>query len=169
MIYVTVGSSRPFTRLIQQVDVLAPRLAEKVIMQTGYDNYRPRNAEFFAFCSHEAQHQYIEKASIVISHNSGGIMLDIAMHKKKAIFVPRKKKYGEAINNNQIDFAKSLENAGKAVKIVYNVAEIEGILKGDYGEIPIPQISTDSKLIEKLREAIIDFALHQSTNHNSLA
>ncbi len=160
MIYVTVGS-RPFPRLTRKMDEIAPRLSEEVVMQTGEDDYKPQNAAFFAFCKSEIQHEYIEKADIVVSHASGGIMLDIAMHKKRAVFVPRQKKYGEAINDNQIDFAERLEKSGKKVKIVYDVGEIESILTGNSEEIPIPQVAAGSKLIEKLRQTIIELASQQ--------
>jgi UDP-N-acetylglucosamine transferase subunit ALG13 len=137
------------------MDEIAPALSEEVVMQIGEDDYKPKNANFFAFCKYELQHEYIEKANIVVSHASDAIMIDIAMHRKKAIFVPRQKKYGEVINDNQTDFTERLERSCKKVKIVYDVAALESLLVGNYEDIPIPQIAADSKLIELLRQAII--------------
>ncbi|WP_275485624.1 glycosyltransferase, partial [Oenococcus oeni] len=60
MIFVTVGThEQPFDRLLREVDKLIEKkvITEKVIMQTGFSKYTPKNAEWKSFLSYDQMDQ----------------------------------------------------------------------------------------------------------------
>ncbi len=157
MIYVTIGVTMPFTRLIKKIDEISPFLKDEIVMQIGKTQYKPSNPniKFFRFCSLEDQQKYIRNADVVISHLSGGIMLDIAYCDKRAILVPRAKEYGEAINDNQIQLVERIKMSKKNILIINNLDEIETTL-GNIEKIPRLELHNVRKIRERIREAVVD-------------
>lgn len=111
MILLTIGTSGiDFRRLLQAVDEAVDKgLISDVVAQIGYTNYRPRNLETHAFISRATLGKYIRRADFVISHG-GEATLDqcLAMH-KKVIVMPRRAKYGEHVDDHQLEIVEHLE------------------------------------------------------------
>ena len=159
MIYVTVGTLRPFTRLIRKMDEIAADLDEDVIMQTADDQYVPKNCSlFFKFCRIDEQYSFINDARIVVAHAGVGTVRTLANLRKRAIFVVRQREYEEVVNDHQIEFARGLERRGVPIKFVYEVNDLKGIITGETDEIPAPPAGDDSQLIEKLRKTVIELS-----------
>ena len=92
MIFVTVGThEQPFNRLLIEVDKLVADsvIQERVIMQTGYSSYVPKNCEHFDFLSLQAMEDYIKKARIIITHGGPASFIAPLQAKKIPIVVPR--------------------------------------------------------------------------------
>lgn len=127
MIFVTVGThEQQFNRLVQYMDGL--QLQEEIFMQTGYCTYKPIHCGYSDFLSYEKMMEYVNQASIVITHGGpSSIMMPLQVG-KIPIVVPRQFKYGEHVNNHQVKFA---EHIGKKVGIlvVYNIEEIDHFIK----------------------------------------
>ncbi len=105
MIFVTVGSRNyPFDRLFQKLDELYDEgvLTEDMFAQIGTSEYKPRHAEYTDFLSPEEFQEKIEKADIVVSHGASGSIMSALNTGKKVIAVTRLEKYGEHINDHQI-------------------------------------------------------------------
>ena len=105
MIFVTVGSRQyPFDRLFKKLDELYENgtLKEKMFAQIGTSSYKPRNYEYKDFISQEEFLNYINKADIVVSHGASGSIMKALNADKKVIVVTRLEKYGEHINDHQI-------------------------------------------------------------------
>ncbi|MFO8009299.1 MAG: glycosyltransferase [Dehalococcoidia bacterium] len=162
MIYVTVGTHLPFTRLIRGIDEMAPGLNEEISAQIGRDEYKPRHITWFDFLPPEQHYSYIERADLVVTHASDGAMLDIAMRAKPAIFMPRRREYREVVNDNQVDFARRLRESNRKIMIVEDVDELKEILMGDRQDIPVPMVGISPQLIEKLREAVIELSARRT-------
>jgi len=84
MIFVTIGSSKyPFRRLLETMDKLASKLGVEVMMQIGYNNYKPSFCNYVDFLSQEEFERMVSKAKIVVSHGGlGTIMTAIKMGKQ---------------------------------------------------------------------------------------
>ncbi len=160
MIYVTVGSVYPFSRLIREIDAIAPQLQEEVFAQIGRDKYIPRNISFVDFCKPAEHHKHIREATLVVAHASDGIMLEITNTGKRAVFVPRRPEFAEVANDNQIQLANGLESKGIAVKFVYAMDELRSVLTGGLDSIPVPNLTVHPRLIERLREVIVELSNH---------
>ncbi|MCP3683600.1 MAG: glucuronosyltransferase [bacterium] len=156
MIYVTVGTLRPFPRLVKKMDEIAPKLGEEIIMQMGDENYRPSNASFFDFCTPSQHETHIKNASVVITHAAVGITKTLARLEKKAILVVRRPEFGEVANDHQLGFSGALEKRELNITIVYDFDQLEEILRNDRHLIAVPPKADESKLIQRLREVIIE-------------
>lgn len=105
MIFVTVGSRNyPFDRLFKKIDKLYEEgiLTEKMFAQTGTSIYKPKYYEYKDFISQEEFLERINEADIVVSHGASGTIMKALNAGKKVIAVTRLEKYGEHINDHQI-------------------------------------------------------------------
>lgn len=115
MIFVTVGSRNyPFDRLFQKLDELYENgvLTESMFAQTGTSSYRPRHYQYKSFISQEEFQQKIEEADIVVSHGASGSIMKALNAGKKVITVTRLEKYGEHINDHQIQNNEAFHSNG---------------------------------------------------------
>ena len=64
--------------------------------------YKPRNYDYKDFISQEEFLEYIKKADIVVTHGASGSIMKALNEGKKVIVVTRLEKYGEHINDHQI-------------------------------------------------------------------
>lgn len=127
MIFVTVGThEQPFNRLLKEIDKLVADsiIQERVIIQTGYSDYIPKNCEWHKFLSLQEMTENIEKARIVITHGGPASFIAPLQINKIPIVVPRQEKYGEHINNHQIDFVKLISNRLNNIIPVYNIQDL---------------------------------------------
>jgi len=133
MIFVTVGTHPgQFDRLIKKIDEIAPKIKEKIIIQKGFTRYVPKNAEFFTFAPN--LEPYFRKARIVISHSATSLLEFVLFNKKPLITVPRQEKFGEHINDHQVEFAEFLE-AKTGIKAIVNINELDENLLSNYKKI----------------------------------
>lgn len=105
MIFVTVGSRNyPFDRLFKKLDELYEQgiLTDRMFAQTGTSVYRPKHFEYKDFISQEEFLQRVQEADIVVSHGASGSIMKALNAGKKVIAVTRLEKYGEHINDHQI-------------------------------------------------------------------
>lgn len=105
MIFVTVGSRNyPFDRLFQKLDALYEEgvLTEPMFAQTGTSTYTPKHYDYKDFISPEEFVEKIQEADIVVSHGASGSIMKALNAGKKVIAVTRLEKYGEHINDHQI-------------------------------------------------------------------
>jgi len=111
MIFVTVGThEQQFNRLIKEVDRLKQQgvIKEEVFIQTGYSNYIPQYCEYSSLLTYQEMEEYIDKASIVITHGGPASFMNAICKGKKVIIVPRLKKYSEHVNDHQLFFLNNL-------------------------------------------------------------
>jgi len=113
-----------FDRLIKKMDEIAERLEERVIMQIGYGKYIPKNAIYFRFTNREKIEELVANARIIVSHAGIGSILLAMKYRKPLVLVPRRKEYGEHIDDHQMEIARELE--GKAgITVVYDINTLE--------------------------------------------
>ena len=105
MIFVTVGSRPyPFDRLFKNIDELYEdgTLTEKMFAQIGISTYKPKHFEYKDFISQDEFLDNVKKADIVVTHGASGSIMKALNAGKKVIAVTRLEKYGEHINDHQI-------------------------------------------------------------------
>ena len=132
MIFVTVGThEQQFDRLIKYVDELD--LPEEVMIQRGYSDYIPRNCRAEKLLPYEKMKQYTERARIVITHGGpSSIMMPLQMG-KIPIVVPRQKKFGEHVNDHQVEFVQKISGTTDIIP-VYDIEKLGDIIR-DYDRI----------------------------------
>ena len=105
MIFVTVGSRNySFDRLFKKLDELYEKgvLTDYMFAQVGTSKYKPQYYEYKDFISPEEFQEKVERADIVVSHGASGSIMKALDAGKKVIAVTRLEKYGEHINDHQI-------------------------------------------------------------------
>jgi len=79
------------------------KLREEVIVQNGFTNFTSSLLDLRPFMSAEELDKLYQEARIIITHaGTGSLMKGIKMG-KKVISIPRLKKYGEHIDDHQLE------------------------------------------------------------------
>lgn len=115
MIFVTVGSrGYPFDRLFEKLDELYEdgTLTESMFAQIGTSTYKPKHFDYKDYVTPEEFMDYIDSASIVVSHGASGSIMKALNAGKKVIAVTRLEKYGEHINDHQIQNNEAFSTNG---------------------------------------------------------
>lgn len=137
LIFVTVGSRNyPFNRLFKELDKLCEEgiIKEKIFAQIGTSTYIPKYFEYKDFISPEEFLEKINSASFVISHGASGSIMKALNAGKKVIAVTRLEKYGEHINDHQIQNNEAFGINGYVLP-VFEMDELkEAILKIQTGQ-----------------------------------
>ena len=113
-IFITLGSQKfQFNRLLKAVDELCERgtiEAEDVFAQIGYSDYLPKNFNYKKFLDRDEFSREMEKADIVITHGGTGAIIGAVKKGKKVIAVPRLAKYGEHVDDHQLQLIKQFDD-----------------------------------------------------------
>lgn len=116
LIYVSVGTSVfKFNRLFVLMDELCEEKvldSNDIISQIGFSTYYPKKNYFFDFVEDEKNKEYINKADFLICHAGVGTILSALKQKKKVIVFPRLKKYGEHIDDHQLEISRAFADEG---------------------------------------------------------
>ena len=159
MIFVTVGNDfRDFSRLIKEVDEIAPDISDEIVIQRGYSRYRPKNTRHFDFVPIDTAIEYIKTSELVISHAGIGTIILCREYGIPIIVLPRREKYGEHMNDHQMEITKMLEEKRNAnVHVVYQEGQLEEkikeVLEKRERHIPIENIGR-ANLVRTIREFI---------------
>ena len=124
MIFVTVGSQKfPFDRLLRQVDRMAKGriVTEEVVVQSGHGGYAPRVCRARAFYDREEFGALLEACDVLIAHGGAGTMVEAAKRGKRTVAVPRLARYGEHVDDHQLELVRRLHQLG----LVYACLEVE--------------------------------------------
>lgn len=135
MIFVTVGThEQQFNRLVEEVDKLKENgiIKEDVFIQTGFSTYEPKYCQWSKLISYKEMNNKIKEARIIITHGGPASFIAPLQIGKIPIVVPRQEKYGEHVNNHQLEFAKNVEERNKNIIPVYDIKDLkEKILEYD--------------------------------------
>ena len=161
MIFITVGSRQyPFDRLFKKIDELCENgiINEKVFAQIGTSTYKPKHYEYKDYISQEEFQQYINNADIVVSHGASGSIMKALNADKKVIVVTRLEKYGEHINDHQIQNNEAFRDNNYVIMAdleLTNLGECFKKIKSNNNGL-IKWKNKDPYAIQKLIEEFID-------------
>lgn len=131
MILVLLGTqNNSFTRLLDaiQQNIDDGIIKERVIVQAGFTKYKSNKMEIFSKIDKEDFLKLVEESNLIISHGGVGSIISGLSNGKKVIVAPRLKKYGEHVNNHQIQIARKFEQEGY-VKCVLNMKNLGKTIK----------------------------------------
>jgi len=120
LIFTVVGSRQyPFDRLLKKLDELYAdgSLREPMFAQTGKSAYCPRNYGWKGYLSQEEFGEMIRQADLIISHAASGTVMQALRERKKVIVVPRLERYGEHVNDHQVQAARAYHENGYALAV----------------------------------------------------
>lgn len=110
MIFVTIGTSETFDRLIEAVERLPEH--EELVLQVGGSSFRPARGTCLEYVPYEELRELMGQARVVVTHAGVGTILTALQLRKRPVVVPRLKRFGEAVDDHQVALARRLDEAG---------------------------------------------------------
>lgn len=156
MIFVTVGThEQPFNRLIKEVDRFKKEgiITDEVFIQTGFSTYEPQYCDWKNIISYSEMEDYMNRADIIITHGGPATFMGAIAKGKKPIVVPRQEKFGEHVNDHQLDFAYQVKDRYDNIEVVEDIKTLQQFLKQDLS-ISESTTSNNKKFNEQLRQEV---------------
>lgn len=131
MVLVTVGTQKQsFDRLFNLVKNSKELKKEELIVQRGYTKCNnSKRIKAFDFIPLDEMENYIANSDMIISHGGVGTIFSAIKKGKKVIAVPRLAKYGEHINDHQIEICEELEKEGYILYYKDGVDDLDKLIK----------------------------------------
>lgn len=149
-IFVIVGSTYPFDRLIKEIDKVNKKKELDIFAQIGETKYLPKNIKFVKFLEQDNIIKKIKKSDIIITHAGIGTIIDVLSLNKKLVLFPRLKKYDEAIDDHQIEICKAFEDKF-GISWTKNEKEIVRLIKNTK---KLNKIKKENKLVKEINNII---------------
>lgn len=114
MIFLTVGTQFPFDRLVKAVDDACGKglVEDEIFAQIGKASYKPVNFKYVESLDKHDFDKKIKEASCLISHAGMGTITMALEHNKPLLVMPRLAKFGEVVNDHQVDIVSQFEQLG---------------------------------------------------------
>lgn len=130
MVLVLLGTqNNSFYRLLEEIQKCIDdgTIKDKVVVQAGSTKFESNNMEIFNLIEQNKFNELIEQANIIITHGGVGSIVTAVKLGKKVIAVPRLKKYGEHVNDHQIQIVETFSKQG-FIKGIKDVSELKEAL-----------------------------------------
>ena len=138
MTLVILGTQdKEFTRLLKMVEdeIKKGRIHGDVIVQAGQTKYKSKYMSVLDLIPNTKFNKLIKEADLVITHGGVGSIISALKYNKKVIAVPRLSKYGEHVNDHQLEiieefgklgYIKSATNKRELTKALEEIDSFEG-------------------------------------------
>lgn len=126
MIFITLGSQKfQFNRLLKAVDdqVAEGRIEDQIFAQVGASDYKPLHYKYKDYLDRDEFAAFTDKADIVITHGGTGAIIGAVKKRKKVIAVPRLAKYGEHVDDHQLQLIEQF----KELDLIYECLDCDEI------------------------------------------
>lgn len=131
MILVSTGTNgAAFDRLLQAVP--AEAIDEELVVQRGPSALAPSNANCVDYLAYDEYLDLVRRARVVITHAGVGSVLSALMEGKRPLVMPRRARFGEAVDDHQVEFARRLAERGLVV-LVEGPADVQAALENGPG------------------------------------
>lgn len=115
MIFVTLGTQdKPFERLLASIEeqIEKGNIIEEVVVQAGYTKFSTEKMQVFDLVDREEFVRLVNECNILITHGGVGSILTGLKNNKKVIACPRLYKYGEHMNDHQMQIVSVFAKEG---------------------------------------------------------
>ena len=156
MILVLLGTqNNSFHRLLEEVQkcIDEETIKDKVVVQAGSTKFESDDMEIFNLIEQNKFNELIEQANIIITHGGVGSIVTAVKLGKKVIAVPRLRKYGEHVNDHQIQIVETFSKQG-FIKGIKDVSELKETLKNIDTFTPNKLESNTENIVNIIRQFI---------------
>ena len=131
MIFLSVGSELPFSRLVQAADCWAEQHSEHTfIAQVGRlnpDDYEPQHFEYFDTIEPAEYSRFTTEADVLVAHAGMGSIITALTLGKPIVIMPRREHLRETRNDHQVGTAKRFgERSG--VFVAWDESEFDAVI-----------------------------------------
>lgn len=156
MIFVTLGSQKfQFNRLLKKLDALVEEnvIIDEIFAQVGNSDYRPQHYKYKTFVNHDEFNNLIEECDLFITHGGTGAIIGAVKKGKKVIAVPRLARYGEHVDDHQMQLLKQFDGMG-IIEACYDCEKLgEAIAIAKESEYQ-PYVSNTERIIASIDQYI---------------
>ena len=156
MIFVTLGTQdKPFNRLLEAVQkqIDNKKIKGKVIVQAGCTKFESKDMEIFDLIPMEDFEKNISECDILITHGGVGSIVDALKRGKVVIAAARLEKYGEHVNDHQLQIIENFADAGYILSLD-NFDELDKVLENIKKFKPNKFKSNTDKFIKLIKKEI---------------
>ncbi len=114
LMFVTVGATLPFDRLVSMVAEVNARgdIPERLVIQNGEGGIRPPGLETYESLTFEQMQAQLRRADIVVCHAGTGSMITALREGCRVVVVPRQASRKEVYDDHQTEIAESFAARG---------------------------------------------------------
>lgn len=154
MVFVTLGNQDfQFKRLMEAVEkaVLEGVITSEVVAQIGHTKFDSDKIRTIRFLSKNEFDEYMKNAEFIITHCGTGSIINGIRNQKKVIVAARQKKFGEHIDDHQLELLEAFTHKKYIIPLNENLSDLnEKIEKLD--EIQLEKYYSNT---EKFNERLI--------------
>ena len=157
MILVLLGTqNNSFHRLLEEIDKLIEQkiIEEEVTVQAGHTKYESKNMKILDLIPPAEFEKYQNEANLIITHGGVGSIVSSVKKGKRVIAVPRLHKYGEHVNDHQIEIVERF-NKNRCIIGVNGVEELKQAIIDSKDFVPNKFEGNNEKML-KIIEDFID-------------
>jgi UDP-N-acetylglucosamine--N-acetylmuramyl-(pentapeptide) pyrophosphoryl-undecaprenol N-acetylglucosamine transferase len=159
LLFVTVGATLPFDRMVQMVADLKARggIAEQVRIQTGVGGMAPTDLEVFETLSFAKMQETMVSADIVVCHGGTGSIITALREGCRVIAVPRLFELGEHYDNHQAEITRAFE-AKNLIAVANSPEELTQALEVVRNRPPVVATTDATELTECLAGLLLEWS-----------
>lgn len=132
MILITLGTQdKPFYRLLDAVQkqIDNKKIKDKVVVQAGISSdFKSKDMEIFDLIPMDEYDKLITECDVLITHGGVGSIITGIRNNKKVIAAARLKKYGEHVNDHQLQIIENFTDSGYILSL-NNFEELDSVLE----------------------------------------
>jgi UDP-N-acetylglucosamine transferase subunit ALG13 len=153
MIFLTVGTQFGFDRLVKVVDnaIADGLIGQPVFAQIGPGVYQPKHMEYVVSLDKDKFDQTLHSSNAMISHAGIGSIVMALNASIPLLVMPRRKKYGEVVNDHQLHTARKFEELGH-ILVAYDTDELPEKIKLLKTFIPKPRNPNRQGVIDRISQ-----------------
>ena len=157
MILIALGTQdKPFYRLLEAVQkqIDNKKIKDKIIVQAGCScDFKSNDMEIFDLIPLDEFDKLIEECDVLITHGGVGTIITGLKNNKKVIAAARLEKYGEHVNDHQLQIIENFTNSGYILSLD-KFDELDKVLKNINNFKPKKYKSNTKKFIKILEKEI---------------
>lgn len=156
MIFVTLGSQKfQFNRLLIEIDRLVAqgKINEEVFAQIGYSDYKPKSYRYKEFLDRDEFNTLLTNSNTVLTHGGTGAIIGAVKNEKKVIAVARLAKFGEHVDDHQIQIVSEFKELN-FIEAIYDINDLEKAINEIENKKFERYISNTDILIKNIEEFI---------------
>lgn len=155
-LFVPLGTQKfQFSRLIEALNQLIEKglyKPDEIVMQSSIYEIKPKFTHYELIPAVKFD-ELIEKAELVITHSGVNSIISCMKRKKPLIIVPRLKKYGEHVDNHQVEIAQLMKQKFDVI-VVEDMKDLEGAIKEAKNHVYKQWVSHNLELVSAIRDIV---------------
>lgn len=114
ILFIAGNALQPFTRLAKFAEAIASISEYEVLFQNGAVSYTAlENVKLLGTLDRDSFEEAVRSSEFVVTHCGAGTLRTLNLFEKPSIGIPRLKRYGEHIDDHQLQIAEKFSALGR--------------------------------------------------------